>query len=270
MIRNAAIALSLALTLTNGSSAQNTYAQVDTTRTVASENMYAPVPFGVGEEMKYEVRLGVVGDVGTGSLTVVRIDTVHGHPTYQLRFRIEGGIPFAHVKDDYQSWLDTKGLFSRRFKQDQKEVRYERKRTFEFFPAERLWRRTDKVESGPLPTDAPLDDVSFLYFVRTLPLEVGKTFTMNRYFQASGNPVTIKVLRKQKITTKAGTFNTIVVQPIIQTKGLFSEGGKAEVYFTDDDQRILVAIKSRVKVLKTLDLLLEGYTPGKRMAATAR
>lgn len=255
--RSALLVFVLLLSLAGGSGAQNG----------ASDSEYAAVPFGPGEKMTYDVKLGVVGEVGKGSLEVVNIENVHGHPTYQLRFRIEGGVPFARVKDDYSSWLDVRSLFSRRFKQDQKEVRYERKRTFEFFPDRREWRRTDKNESGPLPTDAPLDDVSFMYYARTLPLEVGKTYTLHRYFQESGNPVVLKVLRKDSITTEAGRFRTIVVQPIIQTKGLFSEGGQAEVHFTDDNRRIIVAIKSKVKILKTLDLLLESYSPGQKMAA---
>ena len=66
----------------------------------------------------------------------------------------------------------------------------------------------------------------------------------------------------------AGTFNTIVVQPIIKTKGLFSEGGQAELYFTDDDRRILVQLKSKVKVLKSLDMHLTGYSPPARRLGT--
>ena len=124
---------------------------------------------------------------------------------------------------------------------------------------------TDGSDSGAMPTDAPLDDVSFLYFVRTLPLEVGKTYTFNRYFKEDGNPVTVRVLRKQRVTVPAGTFNTIVVQPIIKTKGLFSEGGQAEIYFTDDAQRILVQLKSKVKILKSLDMHLQSYTPGRKL-----
>jgi hypothetical protein len=92
----------------------------------------APVPFGVGERMTYKVHLGVLGDVGTGFLQVVDLDTINGHPSYELRFVVRGGIPFARVDDDYKSWLDVGTLFSRRFKQDQNEVRYERHRTLDF------------------------------------------------------------------------------------------------------------------------------------------
>lgn len=232
---------------------------------VAEAKTRAAVPFGVGERMSYRVRLGIVGEVGTGLLEVEGVDTIRGHETYSMRFQLKGGVAFAKVDDDFRSWMDTYDLFSHRFKQDQKEVRYERHRTIDFFPAERRWATTDGKDSGTLPTDQPLDDVSFLFYVRTLPLEVGKTYTFNRYFKEDGNPVTVRVLRKETVTVPAGTFNTIVVQPIIKTKGLFSEGGQAEVYFTDDSQRILVQLKSKVKILKSLDMHLQSYTPGRKL-----
>jgi hypothetical protein len=254
------MAVLLLLALSNGSGAQSS----------SPGEIYAAVPFGVGEASTYKVVLGIVGDVGAGSLEVVDLDTVQGHPVYELRFKLSGGVPFARVEDDYRSWFDAKTLVSRRFKQDQKEVRYERHRFFEFYPEQKRWRRLDNSETGTLHTSEPLDDISFLYYIRTLPLEVGKTYTLNRYFKEDGNPVTVKVLRKQTITVPAGRFNTIVVQPIIKTKGLFSEGGKAEVYFSDDNKRIIVALKSRVKVLKSLDMLLQSYSPGQRLADIAQ
>jgi hypothetical protein len=260
MIRSFAIAASLILALSNGSEAQSF--------TSSSTDSFAAVPFGVGERATYRVVLGIVGERGQATLDVVDLDTVQGRPAYELRFRLQGGIPFARVDDDYHSWLDAYSLVSRRFKQDQKEVRYERKRFFEFFPEERRYRRLDVNETGTLPTDQPLDDISFLYFIRTLPLEIGKTYTFNRYFKEEGNPVTVRVLRRETITVPAGRFNTIVVQPIIKTKGLFSEGGRAEVYFTDDNRRILVALKTQVKILKSLDMLLQSYSPGERLAAS--
>jgi hypothetical protein len=258
MLRILAVAATLILGLGSHASAQS----------AAPENSrIAPVPFGIGERATYKVTLGILGGIGTGSLDVVDLDTVQGRPAYELRFRISGGVPFARVEDDYHSWLDAYSLVARRFKQDQKEVRYERKRFFEFFPEEKRWRRLDKDESGTLPTNEPLDDVSFIFFIRTLPLEVGKTYTFNRYFKDTGNPVTIKVLRRETVNLPGlGSFKTIVVQPIIKTKGLFSEGGQAEVYLTDDSRRILVQLKSKVKILKSLDMTLESYSPGERLA----
>jgi len=166
------------------------------------------------------------------------------------------------VDDKYESWIDTDGLFSRRFKQDQKEVRYERHRTYEFFPERKTYRRTDKAETGTIPTDRPLDDISFLYFARTLPLNVGDTYTLNRYFKEDGNPVVLRVLRRETIRVPAGTFRTIVVRPVIRTKGLFSEGGEAEVYFSDDARKVPVQIRSKVPVVGSLTMHLTEYAAG--------
>lgn len=226
----------------------------------------ANVPFGVGELMTYQVRLGV-GKVGSGSMEVTGLDTIRGRQAYMMRFRLQGGLLFAKVDDDFRTWMDTQNLFSHRFKQDQKEVRYERHRTIDFFPSEGKWRTIDGKDSGDLPTDQPLDDVSFIYYVRTLPLEVGKTYTLDRYFKQDGNPVTVKVLRKETVTVGGNRWPTIVVQPIIKTKGLFSEGGKAEIYFSDDDRRIVVMLKSRVKLIGSLELHLQSYTPGTKLGS---
>lgn len=228
---------------------------------VASTPASAPLPFGPGERATYQVKLGAV-TVGSGSMHVVGIENVHGKPTYHARFRLSGGIPLARVDDTFESWIDVQGLFSRRFKQDQKEVRFERRRTYEFFPERREYRRLDKDETGTIPTDRPLDDVSFIYYARTLPLTVGETYTLNRYFKEDGNPVVLRVTRRDTVRVPAGTFPTIVVRPIIKTTGLFSEGGQAEVHFSDDARRIPVQIRSRVPVIGSLTMNLREYQPG--------
>lgn len=220
-------------------------------------------PFGPGESAEYEVKLGGVR-VGSGSMHISGIEQVGGYDTYHAVLRLSGGIPFARVDDRFESWIDVDGLFSRRFKQNQREVRFRRNRTYEFDPERRTFRRTDNGEVGRLPTNRPLDDVSFLYYTRTLPLRVGDTYTIPRYFKEDGNPVVLRVLRKETVTVPAGRFETIVVQPIIKTDGLFGEGGRAEVFFSDDDRRILVQMSSRVPVIGSLSLHLRSYEPGTR------
>jgi len=228
------------------------------------------VPFGLGERATYVVRLGRLGTVGQGVMHILGIETVDRRATYRTRMTINGGIPLARVDDTFESWIDVNGLFSRRYHQDQKEVNFERKRQFDFFPERRAYRRTDTGETGRLPTDRPLDEVSFLYYARTLPLRVGETYTLNQYFREDGNPVVLRVLRKERIRVPAGVFETVVVQPVIRTRGLFGEGGQAEVYFTDDDRRILVMMRSRVRLIGSLSLHLSEYEPGQPHSTAVR
>ncbi|HET7232767.1 MAG TPA: DUF3108 domain-containing protein [Longimicrobium sp.] len=221
----------------------------------------ARLPFAVGERADYQVKLGVVS-VGSGFVEIAGHETVGGSQTFHARMQVTGGLGIARVNDRYESWIDTQGMFSRRFIQNINEVRYHRNRTYDFDPARRTYRRPDNGETGSIASDKPLDDLSFMYYARTLPLEVGDQYTLNRYFKESGNPVVLRVVRKETVEVPAGRFRTIVVQPVIRTNGLFGEGGRAEIYFTDDERRIPVLIKSRVPVVGSLTMSMRSYRAG--------
>ncbi|WP_306523392.1 DUF3108 domain-containing protein [Gemmatimonas sp.] len=212
-----------------------------------------PVPFAVGEKLDYDVKFGSL-KVGSGSMEVKELTGVRGRSAWHTVFTIKGGIPLYRVNDVYESWFDVATLNSLRYHQDVDEGSYERKRRFEIFPERGMFREGDKDEE---PTVAnPLDDGSFLYFVRTLSLDVGKSYEFPRYFKAQGNPVRIRVLRRETVTVPAGTFKTVVLQPTFQTKGIFSQNGKAEVWITDDDRRIMVQMKSKLS-FGSLNLYLQ-------------
>lgn len=227
----------------------------------------AAVPFGPGEKFVYAVTYGIFGRRGTATSEISGIETVRGKRTYHLNFRLEGCALRVCIDDKQESWLDVGQLFSHRFKQDLNQPRYKRLRTLDFYPAELVWRRVEKEESGPLATNMPLDDVSFLYWSRTLPLEVGKTYTFNRYYKDEGNPVRVQVLRRERVTVPAGTFNTIVVRPLIQTDGMFSEGGEAEIYYSDDARRLIVLVKTSM-VIGKLQMQLQSYDAGTKLPVT--
>lgn len=235
----------------------------------------ARTPWGPGERLEYNVKLGVFS-VGDGHMTLSALDTIQGRPVYHATMGIQGGVPFAKVDDETHSWFDTRSLQTWRFIQDIHEVNYESFRHYEMYPERRMWERADNDESGPLGSSIPLDDIAFVYYIRTLPLEVGKTYTLSRYFKEDGNPVTIQVLRKDRREVPAGEFETIVVKPLIRTDGLFSEGGNAEIHFSDDERRLLVYLRSEIPVVGSITLHLENVqeglplNPESRAAARAR
>lgn len=221
----------------------------------------AVVPFGVGERLDYRVKFGPL-KVGKAFMEVTGLDTVAGHPTYHLESLIQGSTPFYKLEDRQQSWLDVYRLTSRRYRQDSHQGNYERHREYTFDLERRVFRRNDG-ESGSVPPD-PLDEASFVYFVRTIELRVGATYEWDRYFRVDRNPVILQVLRRERIKVPAGEFSTIVVRPIIKTKGIFSEGGEAEVYITDDERRLPVKLVTKLKVGSVI-LELTRYTPGEKL-----
>lgn len=208
---------------------------------VPMDTTAAPTPWGPGEHLVYNVKLGWFG-VGSGALTVEGLDNVRGNPTYRAVMAINGGALGFSLNDRYTTWFDVETLQSWRFVRKYGGT-YESQRHYEFYPERGMWDREDNDEFGPMPTKSPLDDISFVYFLRTLPLEVGETYRFDRYFKETGNPVIVEVERRDTRKTDAGEFNTIVVRPTFQSEGLFSEDGEAELHFTDDERRILVYMK---------------------------
>ncbi|HEV8446500.1 MAG TPA: DUF3108 domain-containing protein [Gemmatimonadaceae bacterium] len=216
----------------------------------------ARVPFGVGERLEYQVKYKNI-PVGSGEMEVLPMDTVRGVDTWHTIFRLHGRFLFYSVNDKYESWSDSHTLASLRYRKDIDEGSYEPKHTYEIFPDRREYTEDSKP---PKPSvEHPLDDGSFLYFLRTVPLRVGMDTTFNDYFMADRNPVRFKVVRKDTIDVPAGRFPALVVQPIFQSK-FFSDGGHAEVWLSDDENRIMLQMKSSVR-FGSLNLYLKSYHP---------
>jgi hypothetical protein len=220
-----------------------------------------PVPFGVGERLAYDVRFGPV-KVGSGSMQVDGTETIRGRQVWHTVFRVKGGTFFYKVNDVLESWFDAKSLSSMRFVQDFEEGGKTRERKYEIYPDRKIFveEKKDGSQVEEPTVGAPLDDGSFLYFVRTIPLNVGETYEFNRYFKPDRNPVKIRVLRREKVNVPAGSFDAIVIQPIIKAKGIFSENGQAEVWLSDDDRRMMLQMKSKLS-FGSLNLYLRSYTP---------
>ncbi len=211
----------------------------------------------VGERLDYDVKFSAV-KVGSGFMEAVGYEPVRGVSALRVRFTVRGGTFFYKVNDVLESWIDTTRFVSLRHSQELSEGSRDRERRFEFFPERRTFSQDGKPEEPGIAD--PLDEGSFLYFVRRVPLEVGRTYEFTRYFRPDRNPVRIIVLRRETIRVPAGTFRTVVIQPIIKAKGLFSEGGKAQVWLTDDSARVMVQMKSSLPV-GSLNLYLRSYRP---------
>ena len=215
-------------------------------------------PFRVGERLTYNAKVNFL-HLGTGVMTVVGLDTVRGHTTFHTSFDVHGRILVYSVNDHYESWFDTLTMASLRYKQDIDEGSYERERTFEMYPERKTFSENGKPEEPGVAL--PLDDGSFIYFVRTLSLDLGQSYEFNRYFRPDRNPVKLTVLRKERIKVPAGEFDAIVVRPAIKTKGIFSENGNAEIWFSDDSLRLMLRMKSGLP-FGTLQLELKNIDRG--------
>jgi hypothetical protein len=223
------------------------------------------VPFGVGERLEYDLSFGKL-HVGNASMEVVDVQDIRGRDAWHTVLQIHGGLKFVYrVDDTFESWIDRHTGNSLRFRKDQNEGHRDIEQVFEIYPERSVY--VHQSDTAVASVRNPLDDGSFLYFLRTIPLVVGQTYTFDRYFKPDRNPVTIKVVRRDTIDVPAGRFAAIVVQPIIKTPGIFSENGHAEVWLSDDKNHIMLQMKSGLS-FGSINLYLTSYRPAPA-AATA-
>lgn len=202
------------------------------------------VPFRVGERLTYEAKINFLS-AGSATMSVDDVEDIRGRPTYHTVFNVKGRILFFHVDDHYESWFDTTNLVSLRHVQHIDETSYSANRTYDFFPERKIYVRNGAENPS---VAEPLDEGSFVYFMRSVPLEVGKTYTFDRYYHVDRNPVVIQVLRRERVKVPAGEFDALVLKPTIKSKGLFSENGQAEVWVSDDSSRTVLRLKSKLPV----------------------
>ncbi|MDA1082086.1 MAG: DUF3108 domain-containing protein [Gemmatimonadetes bacterium] len=254
------LALVAALAASALGSAPAELAAQDSTALAAPASAQAPprprTPWATGEFLEYNLKFGVI-KAGSGRMQVLGRDTVRGRDTWHLKFDFSGGVWMARVEDVFESWLDAETHNSLRFEQHLSELGKKRDRVYKIFPDRGVFQLNDEAEKPSVFN--PLDDTSFFYFIRTIPLEVGKSYEFHRYFDPKANPVSIRVLRKEQIEVPAGKFDAIVIQPMIKTNGIFAEGGHAELWLSDDDRRILLQMKSKLP-FGSLNLYLRKVT----------
>jgi hypothetical protein len=246
----------LVLALALGSSPIAT-AQNDVTSSPPAIPVAKPMPFGVGERLEYVAKVGYM-HVGRGSMETLGVEDVRGRSAMHTRFTLNGRWFFYRANYLLESWIEQSSFTSLRFTQDSDEDPTEKDRVYEIFPDRKMYSVNDGEEQPSV--DDPLDEGALLYYVRTMDLEVGKTYTLNRYFRPDRNPVIVKVLRRETVNLPAGKFNTIVIQPIIKSRGIFSEGGQAQIWLSDDSDRLMVQMRVKLK-MANISLQLTSYRP---------
>ena len=198
----------------------------------------------VGERLEYEVKFGPV-KVGRASMEVMGLEEVRGRQTWHTRFQVTGGTLFFRVNDVLESWIDVETFSSLRFRQQLSEGSRDRLYEYEIFPERSTYIEKGKEEKPSVAR--PLDDGSFLYFLRTVPLELEATYEFPRYFMPDRNPVRLDVLGRDTVDVPAGRFDALVIRPVIKAKGVFSKDGRAQVWLSNDPDHLVLQMTSHLK-----------------------
>jgi hypothetical protein len=165
---------------------------------------------------------------------------------------------FFKVDDRVETIMDVRELYPLYFEKKLHEGKFRSTRKIRFDPEEGM--AFTAKDTFPIPQYV-LDDLSLLYHVRSIDLEVGKDVELDIYSGKKLYRLTVKIVKKERIKVEAGVFNTIVVEPLLQAAGLFKNEGKVTVWLTDDRLHLPVLMKSKV-VVGSIVAELEDYRLG--------
>jgi hypothetical protein len=217
-------------------------------------------PFRVGEEVVHDVHYFKVS-AGELFLKVDPFVEVNGRKAYTFTTSIKSSSMFStfYSADDkavtYVDFMDlVPHVFSLTVKEtgqlrDAKGLIDLQKNSATYWEkkfTKKSGQEEKKLEWEVLPFSQNV--YSAAYYMRLFKWEVGKEYAFRVADQGENLVFRGKALRKEKLETEIGTFDTIVVKPEITVKGVFRPIGDIFFWLSDDDRKFILRIESNIKI----------------------
>jgi hypothetical protein len=216
--------------------------------------------FRAGEKLTFNVNYGFV-TAGIATMEVEGIRRISARNAYHVLFLVNTVPSFDwifKVRDRYETFIDTEGLFPWRFEQHIREGSYSR--DFSAFFDQR--RGKAKTSEGSYDIPPYVNDIlSAFYYARTLDyskMKVNDMILLHNFYKDKVYDLNVKYLGKETVSVAAGTFDCIIVEPLVQEGGLFKSEGSITVWLSDDDLKLPVKVKTKV-VIGSIDAELTKY-----------
>ncbi len=219
--------------------------------------------FDSGEKLTFIIRYGPIV-AGTATMAIPNITKVKGFECYHIQSIAKSNSFFSSffkVRDQVDSFMDRDGLFSWRFEKHLREGNYKSNQYVELDHINRI-AVTDNKDTLRIPPCVQ-DILSAFYYVRTLPMEIGESLLIDNQADRKLYPLEVKIHKKERIKVRAGTFNCVVIEPVLRSDAIFKQRGRLKIWMTDDNRRIPVQMKSKILIGSITAELekMEGVSP---------
>ena len=217
--------------------------------------------FGVGERLVFEVNYGFI-TAGEATMAIPAMDTIAGRLCYRVEFSVNSLPSFSwiyKVEDRYLTFIDAEAIAPWKFEQHIREGSYRRDFIAEFDQYKHMAHTTE----GDHPIPPYVHDImSAFYYARTMDFsasKVGDITTLYNFYKDTTYDLGVKFLGRQELEVAAGTFNTVVVEPLVREGGLFKSEGRIVIWLTDDERKIPVRVNTKV-LIGSIDTELKSYS----------
>ena len=209
-------------------------------------------------------------EAGTLDLRVLPYKYVGGRKSFHFRGHGVSTSVFAlfyRVNDVGESFMDYDGLYSHKFQLKIDESRQQRD-LVEYYDQQahliHYWEKLVHTKKGLRITEFTReiehyaqDAVTAAFYLRTLPLEVGKSYTYPMVTNGKVWQVTAKVLRREELVTPLGKFPALVIEPETRFEGAIKTTGQSLLWLSDDEHRNFLKMDAKVKIGSVIGYLKE-------------
>lgn len=217
--------------------------------------------FNVGEHLKFDVGYSFI-KAGEAEFSIPAMKNVNGRECFQILATVVSTPTFSFfykVDDYYETLVDTSGIFPWHFTQRVREGKY----SFDFTAAFDQTNNIATTAKGKYHVPPYVHDaVSALFYVRTMDFSKcrpGEKQYLSNFYNDSTYQLAVKFLGYQQVEVKAGTFNCICVEPLVQEGGLFKSNGRIIIWMTNDERKIPVKVSTKV-IVGSIDAELREYS----------
>ncbi len=217
-------------------------------------------PFRVGETVIHDVSYFKVS-AGQLKLKVEPFANVNGKKSYTFAIEINSNSMFSSfysVEDRAETLVDYETLVPHVFSLHVKESGQMREAKSRFdhvtnqaYYFEKKITKKDGLEEKKQNWEMPpfsQNVYSAIFYMRLFKWDIGKEYTFRVAHDNENIVFRGKALRKEKLETQAGTFNTIVIKPEFTIKGAFRPVGDIFFWMSDDDRKLVLRIESHIKI----------------------
>jgi len=226
--------------------------------------------FQMPERLEFEISYSgipaghAVQEVTRSGSEITIVSTARSAAWLKIFFPVDDRIESVLVQDSSQGTIGVPRLYRERIREGgtrfQKDAIFDRGKLE--VTTKDLLKKTEVVQKiSPMTYDT----LSSFYFFRTVALQVGKSSYIDIFDCKKLWNTEVQVLRREEIETPLGRFKTVVIKPILKFEGIFARTGDMFIWLTDDERRIPVQMKSKVKIGSISATLVGGsYWPEKK------
>ncbi|MEO0128809.1 MAG: DUF3108 domain-containing protein [candidate division WOR-3 bacterium] len=203
--------------------------------------------FPIGEKLEYEARFGLI-NLGNMALQIIDTTTVNGKQCYLISSHLNSSsaLNYLFILNDTINVTttinDLMPVFYEKRIHEGKYTNYQKVN----FNQDSLYVIIN--DSSRIKISQPVMDLlSFWYYLRCVPLIENDTIVLYIFEAKQQHRIDCVVGKKEIIKTPLGKFSTIRVTPKTSNKGVFGAGGSMDIWYTNDENRFPVQIKTKLK-----------------------